>query len=177
MTTWKKILIGLAAIVVLILLVGLALPRTYKVERTIDVNATMDKVYPLVYDPKAWARWGVWNRRDPAMKMTYAGVPAGAGAKWSWQSKSEGNGEMEFVVTEFNKVVAYRISFPDYNMTADGRLEFVAAGKGVRVTWIGEGDMGGNPLMHYMAVMMDRMLGPDFEGGLRNLKQLAEQPQ
>jgi hypothetical protein len=34
--------------------------------------------------------------------------------------------------------------------------------------------MGANPLMHYMAASMDRMVGPDFEAGLANLKLLAE---
>ncbi|MBL0121908.1 MAG: hypothetical protein IPP88_03990 [Betaproteobacteria bacterium] len=49
-------------------------------ERSIDINAPMETVYPLVYDPKAWARWSVWSRRDPAMKFTYTGAPAGVGA-------------------------------------------------------------------------------------------------
>jgi hypothetical protein len=30
--------------------------------------------------------------------------------------------------------------------------------------------------MHYMAHFMDRMVGPDFEAGLANLKTLAERP-
>jgi len=36
--------------------------------------------------------------------------------------------------------------------------------------------VGGNPLKHYLAMMMDRMVGPDFEAGLANLKALAEKP-
>ena len=47
---------------------------------------------------------------------------------------------------------------------------------GTRVTWGMDGDMGGNPLMHWMALMMDRMVGKDFEAGLANLKGLAEAP-
>jgi Polyketide cyclase / dehydrase and lipid transport len=175
MKTWKKVLLATAALLLLIVLAGFALPRGYKVERSIEINATMDKVYPLVYDPKAWARWGVWNRRDPGMKMAYSGMPAGAGAKWSWQSASQGSGDMEMVVAEFNKTVVYKITFPDYQMVASGRLEFAPAGGGVRVAWIGEGDMGANPLMRYMGLVMDLMMGPDFEGGRKNLKQLAEQ--
>ena len=142
----------------------------------IVINAPMEAVYPLVYDPKAWARWGVWYRRDPAMKMTYSGAPAGVGAKWTWQSTTEGNGRMEFTAADFNKRVAYKIAFDDFDGAFTGRLDFVPAGKGVRVNWIAEGDVGANPLMRYFALVMDRMLGPDFEAGLANLKQLAETP-
>ena len=49
-------------------------------------------------------------------------------------------------------------------------------GNATRVTWTNNGDVGGNPVKHYLAVMMDRMVGPDFEAGLANLKALAEKP-
>ena len=172
----KYVLFGLAGLCVLLGLIGFALPGSYKVERSIEINAPMEIVYPLVYDPKAWARWGVWNRRDPGMKITYSGAPAGVGAKWSWQSKSEGSGSMEFTGAEFNQRVAYKIAFADFDGALTGRLEFAPAGKAVRVNWIAEGDMGMNPLKRYVAIVMDRMLGPDFEGGLKNLKELAERP-
>lgn len=176
MKTLKYALLGLVSVVILLVLIGFALPGTYKVERAIDINAPMDSVYPLVYDPKAWARWGVWNQRDPGMIVTYSGAPAGVGAKWAWQSKPEGSGSMEITAAEFNKLVAYKIAMKDFDGTLSGRLEFAIAGKAVRVRWIGEGDVGGNPLMRYFAVIMDRMLGPDLEGGLKNLKALAETP-
>lgn len=174
MKALKKILIGLVGLVVVLLIVGFLLPRTYRVERSIEINVAPEKVYPLVAEPKNWLKWGVWSRRDPNMQFEFSGAASGVGAKWSWQSKSEGNGNMELTVAEPLKLVGYRIIFPDYDMVAEGRLQFAPAGTGTRVTWIGEGDMGGNPLMHYMALMMDRMLGPDFEGGLQNMKTLVE---
>lgn len=38
------------------------------------------------------------------------------------------------------------------------------------------GDMGRNPLMRWFALGADRLMGPDFEAGLTNLKALAERP-
>ncbi len=177
MKVLKYILLGLVGLCVLLGLISLALPSAYKVERNIEINAAMEHVYPLVYDPKEWARWGVWSRRDPAMKIEYSGPAAGVGAKWSWKSKSEGNGAMEFTAAEFNKLVAYNITFSDFDGTFTGRLEFTRLPKGVRVSWIADGDVGSNPLMRYFALAMDRMLGPDFEGGLKNLKEMAEKQQ
>jgi hypothetical protein len=48
--------------------------------------------------------------------------------------------------------------------------------QGDAVTWSNSGDVGANPLKHYLAAGMDRMVGPDFEAGLANLKALAEKP-
>ena len=36
--------------------------------------------------------------------------------------------------------------------------------------------MGANPLFRWMALFGDRMVGKDFEGGLGNLKSVAEKP-
>lgn len=171
----KWVVLALLGLVVLLTGISFTLPSGYKVERSIEINAPMETVYPLVYDPKAWARWSIWNRRDPGMSLTYTGAPAGPGAKWSWQSKSEGNGSMEFTSAEFNKSVSYRVTFDAFEGAMAGRMEFSPAGKGVRVKWIAEGDVGKNPLMRYFAVAMEEIQGPDFAGGLANLKQLAEQ--
>ncbi len=173
----KVIMLGVLGLFALFGLFSFTLSSSYKVERSIEINAPMETVYPLVYDPKAWARWSVWSRRDPAAKLTYAGAPAGVGAKWSWQSKTEGSGSMEFTGAEFNKNVAYRVSFAAFDAVMSGRLEFSPTVKGVRVTWIATGDVGANPLMRYFAVAMEGIQGPDFDGGLTNLKQLAEKSQ
>ena len=172
----KYVVFGLLGLGVALGLISLALPSSYRVERSIEINAPMETVYPLVYDPKAWARWSVWSRRDPAMTVSYSGAPAGVGAKWSWQSRTEGGGNMEFTGAIFNKQVTYQVSFVNFDGVLSGRFEFTPVGKGVRVSWIGEGDVGANPLMRYFALAMDRMQGPDFDGGLSNLKQLAEHP-
>mgnify|MGYP006197501997 CR=1 FL=1 len=44
-------------------------------------------------------------------------------------------------------------------------------GGGTKVTWTMNGNMGSNPLFRWMALFGDKMVGPDFEAGLANLKQ------
>jgi hypothetical protein len=83
---------------------------------------------------------------------------------------------MEFTRVEPNRRVEYSLFFQDFNMRSAGAFQLDAGPSGTRVTWTSGGDVGGNPLKHYLAVMMDRMAGPDFEGGLANLKALAEKP-
>ncbi len=176
MKVLKWLFIGIAGLALVVVAVGFALPSSYMVTRSVDINAAPDKVYPLIADPKAWAKWGVWSERDPAMKTTYSGAPEGQGAKWAWESKSEGNGSMEFTRAEPGKALEYALSFPDMGMKSKGALLLEPAGAATRVTWTNAGDVGGNPLMHYFAVMMDDLVGPDFDKGLANLKALAEKP-
>jgi uncharacterized protein YndB with AHSA1/START domain len=171
----KRILIGVVAVVLLFAAVGLALPSKFRVERSVAINAPADKVYLLIAAPAEWKRWSVWNQRDPKMQMEYAGPPSGAGAQWTWRSDSEGNGTMEFTEAVPGRMLVYRLSFPDMGMQSTGQLTIEPSGSGVRVSWSNEGDMGGSPVNRWFGLFMDRLVGPDFEAGLANLKRLAEQ--
>jgi len=172
----KWIVIALAGLAALLYVGGLGLSPKFTAARSVSVAAPADKVYALVADPREWKRWSVWNQRDPAMAITYSGPPSGAGAAWEWKSKSEGDGKMTFSAAEPGKRLAYELYFPDFGTTSTGALELASEGSGTKVTWIMNGNMGSNPIYRWMALFMDRMVGPDFEAGLANLKALAEKP-
>jgi uncharacterized protein YndB with AHSA1/START domain len=171
---WTLAVVGTLAL--LAVAVGLFLPSAFEVQRSIDVKAPPAKVYDLVADPRLWAKWSAWNRRDPKMDMTFAGPPFGQGARWSWKSASEGSGSMEFTRVEPNVRIEYALAFPDFGMKSGGTFRFDPIAGGTRVTWTNAGDFGRNPLKHYLAVMMDHLVGPDFQAGLANLKAVAETP-
>jgi uncharacterized protein YndB with AHSA1/START domain len=171
---WTLAVVGTLALVAVG--VGLFLPSAYEVKRVIEVKAPPAKVYDLVADPRLWAKWSAWSRRDPKMDVTFGGPQFGQGARWSWKSASEGSGSMEFTRVEPNARIEYALSFPDYGMKSGGHFLFEPVPAGTRVTWTNAGDFGRNPLKHYVAVTMDRMVGPDFEAGLANLKAVAESP-
>ncbi|MFN7573181.1 MAG: SRPBCC family protein [Betaproteobacteria bacterium] len=169
-----RIVVGLVFVVAAFVAIGWLLPAEFKVQRSAQIAAPADKVYVLIADPREWKRWGVWSRRDPAMKMDYSGAASGAGARWSWQSESEGNGVMEFTAAKPNERIAYTLTFPDMGMQSRGVLEITPAGPGVVVTWTNEGNMGSNPINRWFGLFMDKLVGPDFAAGLDNLKQIAE---
>ena len=167
-------IVALIALVAVLLAAALALPAQFKVQRSIEIAAPASKIYPLIAAPAAWKDWSVWNQRDPAMKIQYGGPESGTGARWSWQSQSEGSGEMEFTEAVADQRLTYRLSFPEMGMQSTGQLILAPAGSGVRVTWTNEGNMGGNPINRWFGLFMDKLVGPDFEAGLANLKKLAE---
>jgi uncharacterized protein YndB with AHSA1/START domain len=169
----KWMLIVVVGLVAVFLVGAMLITPTYKVERGIVINAPAKKIYPLVADPKAWKRWSIWDQREPNMKVAYSGAPAGQGAKWAWESK-DGKGSMEFTAAEPDKSLRYLLTFIDMGTTSTGAFTFRPEGNGTRVSWTNEGDMGGNPMMRWFAPFMEKMIGPDFDGGLANLKALAE---
>lgn len=172
---WIKRLLGLVAIGVLVLtLGGLALSSRFTVTRSAVVAAPAEAAFELLASPKHWRRWTVWNQRDPAMAIDYFGPESGSGAGWSWKSATEGNGRMTLTTVEPGRLVAFDLRFDDFDSTSKGELRLSPEGTGTRITWVMSGDMGANPLMHWFALFADRMMGPDFEAGLSNLKNLLE---
>jgi uncharacterized protein YndB with AHSA1/START domain len=172
----RTIAIAVATLAAIVVVVGFLLPSRYSVSRSTVIDAPADRVYALIAAPSEWPKWTVWNERDPAMKITYSGPPSGQGAGWAWESKSEGTGSMQFTAAEPSRRVEYVLTFPEFDMRSRGALTLLPEGKATRVTWTNAGEVGPNPLMHYMAALMDRMAGPDFEKGLANLKARAEKP-
>ena len=172
----KRVAIGFAVLVLLLVVIGWLLPSTFKVSRSVDIAAPAERIYPRIADPREWRQWSVWNRRDPQMQITYSGPPSGTGAKWEWKSKSQGDGAMTFTAAEPSRRLGYDLYFPDFGTTSSGDLTLAPAGTGTRVTWTMNGDMGKNPLFHWMALMADGMVGKDFEAGLAGLKEVAEKP-
>jgi len=174
---WLKFaLVAVVLLMVAVVAVGYALPAEYKVERTIVINAPPERIYPLVAAPRRWMQWSIWTRRDPQMTVSYFGPETGAGAGWRWDSKTEGRGEMTFTAADPARGLTYKLYFPDFESTSTGDFLLTPDASGTRIIWNNSGSVGSNPLRHYMAVAMDRLVGPDFEAGLANLKVLAEKP-
>jgi uncharacterized protein YndB with AHSA1/START domain len=167
------VVVGLAAI---LFVGGYFLSPKFTVTRTATINAPADKVYALIADPREWKKWSAWNQRDPAMEITYSGPPSGAGAKWAWKSKSQGDGEMTFTKAEIGRSLDYSLYFPDFKTTSSGGFVFTPEGNATKVAWTMNGDMGSNPLFRWFALNADNMVGKDFSEGLANLKTLAEKP-
>lgn len=170
----KWIAIVLLALAAVLVGGGYLLSPKFTVTRSVTINAPADKVYALVADPRQWKQWSVWNKRDPAMAITYSGAASGTGAVWAWQSKTEGDGTMTFTAAEPGQRLAYDLYFPDFGTTSSGELRLAAQGASTQVTWVMNGDMGRNPLLRWLALNADSMVGPDFDEGLAGLKQLSE---
>ena len=166
--------IGVLVLAAVLVIGGYLLPGSFHVTRSVLIAAKPEAIDPLVADPRGWKQWSVWNQRDPGMQITYSGPPSGAGAKWAWTSKSEGDGAMTFTAAEPPGHVAFDLYFPDFGITSKGDIRLEPKGAATQVAWTMDGDMGANPLFHWVALAADSMVGKDFEAGLAQLKAVAE---
>ena len=96
-----KIVGGLAVLVLLLVLVAFVLPRHYKVERAMVMKAKPEAVLAQVADLKVWKNWGVWQERDPQMKLSYSAPSSGVG---SWASRASSGTSRSYMVAKMETV-------------------------------------------------------------------------
>jgi len=170
-----KIFGALVAVWILLVLAGFLLPGHYRVERTTLINEKPAAIFPLVGDLKAWRQWGVWFARDPAMQIEYSPATTEVGAWSQWKSKSQGDGKMIISAVHHDDDFEYSMVFADIGMVSHGTVALAATQEGAtRVTMAMDGDLGHNPVYRWFGVFMNKLVGPDFEAGLANLKKLSE---
>ncbi|HTX87651.1 MAG TPA: SRPBCC family protein [Bacteroidales bacterium] len=176
MKTFKRILIALLAIIVVLLVIAFILPRTYHVERSVSIKADKMQVFDLVSHLGKWDLWTVWNKKmDSTAVYTIKGTDGTIGVVRSWTGKVLGDGEMSIMGLNPGNEMDYNLAFNKGKYRSSGKFLFEPQGDSVKVTWTNDGDLGYNPFARYMGLFMGKMLGPDFEKGLANLKKLAEE--
>ena len=78
-----KILIGIAAAVVLVVGVLAALvamqPSEFRIERSATIAAPAPAVFAQVNDFHNWQAWSPWAKLDPTAKNSFEGAPAEKG--------------------------------------------------------------------------------------------------
>jgi hypothetical protein len=171
----KKILIGLAAFVALLLLVSIFLNSKVHVERKLTINAPAEKIFAQINTVKNWEQWSPWHKLDPIMKLRYEGPASGAGAKYYWESQQRnvGNGSLTIMQSVPNQDVQTAMDFGQQGQ-ATGKFQLEKDAGGTQVVWSMDTDMGRNPIGKFFGLLMDRMIGRDFERGLNNLKTVCE---
>ena len=173
---FKKIVIGLFAIVVVAAVVVALQPSQFGVERTAAISAPAEAVFAQVNDFHKWEAWSPWEKIDPAMRRTFEGAPAGTGAIYAWAGNAEvGEGRMTMAESRPNNLIRIDLQFLEpFASTATAEFTFKPEGGQTVVTWsmTGENDFLAKAI--HLFVNLDRMVGGQFEKGLANLASVSE---
>ena len=172
----RKVLIAVAALVIILLGIIYTRASTFRVERTTRIDAPPDVVFALVNDFHAWDRWSPWAHLDPSMKVTYGGPPSGTGATYAWTGNDKvGEGNLRIVESKPAQAVVLRLEFIK-PMASTNRTEFTFKpdGTGTKVDWVMTGPLDFMGKGMDLFVGMDKMIGPDFEKGLASMRREAE---
>lgn len=161
-------------VVVLVVGVGLLLPRPFAITRSIVVAAPPEAIHPLLDDLRNWPRWSSFDAADPDIRFEYAEPSAGVGAKRTWKGRTMGDGWQEVVASDLRQGVSMKLEMTHM----DHRFDFAFAPEpgGTRVTWSDRGEFPAAPHWRLLGhLFIDRMLGGMFEEGLAGLKRVAEE--
>ena len=174
----KKILIGLAVVLVVLVLIIALQPSHYRVERSATMNAPAGAVFAQVNDFHRWNAWSPWAKLDPSMKQTFEGAPAGTGAVYTWAgNKDVGEGRMTITETHPNDLIKIKLEFmKPFAATNATDFTFKPQGNQTTVTWTMSGDKNFVAKAFSIFMNMDKMVGGDFEKGLAQLKLIVEAP-
>lgn len=171
-----NILIGLAAVVVVFLVVAALQPSEFKISRSINIAAPPEVVFGEVNDFHKMNTWSPWLELDPAAKLTYDGPSSGTGASFSWEGNAKvGAGRLTIAESHPNELVRLNMEFlkPLKNTsTADFTLQ--GDKDHTQVTWSMYGQRPFLGKAINLVVNMDKMIGGNFEKGLTKLKSISE---
>ena len=175
---FKKILIGLVVLLVLLAIVVALQPSDFRISRSAAISAPPEKVFAQVNELRNWEAWSPWAKMDPSMKQTYEGPAAGSGAVSRWAGNNEvGEGSMTITESKAPEQVRIRLEFiKPMAGTSDVNFTFKPQGRETLVTWnmAGKSNFAGKAFDLFMD--MDKMLGSQFDQGLAQLKAVSETP-
>jgi hypothetical protein len=172
--------LAIAAGVVAVALFGLLAyaatqPDEFRITRTASIKAPAERIHPLVEDLRRHREWSPWEKKDPGMKRTYTGSPAGKGAVYEWDGNSEiGAGRITIAESSPQRVVFDMQFLRPFDSRSTAEIALKPGGDATEVTWSMYG-----PQLFIGKVMgvffnMDAMIGREFETGLANLKAATE---
>jgi len=173
----KTIIIVLAVLVVALLIYAATRPDAFRVQRSINIKAPPDMIFPRINDLHSMQTWSAWEKVDPGMKRKYSGAESGQGSVYEWEGNKEiGQGRMEIIESAPPSRIAIKMDFIK-PFAAQNTLEFTlqADGDSTRVT---QAIFGPSPYLSKLMSLvcsMDKMIGGKFEDSLAELKAGAEQ--
>ncbi len=168
----RIILLGLVALVAFIQ----SRPATFHVERSVTIAASNEAVFAILDDFHHWGAWSPWEKLDPGMTRSYGGAERGVGATYHWSGNDKvGVGSMAITSEQPDSKIGIQLEFlKPFKASNVATFALAPDGAGTKVTWGIDGKNNFISKAMCLFTSMDKMMGPDFERGLGNLKGIAE---
>ena len=173
----KKLILFIILIIVVLAGYAMTKPDTFRVERSIVIDAPANAVFEQINDLHEWTNWSPWEHIDPNMDRKHSGANAGLGAIYEWQGNNEvGQGRMEIVKSLEPELVKIKLDFiKPFEAHNFSEFTIKAEDNSQRVTWAMYGPQPFITKLMTVFVSMDQMVGKDFEKGLSKLRATAEE--
>ena len=169
----QKLLYGIARFIVLLIIVGLALPRHARVEVMTSIDAHPPIVFALINDFHRVSLWSPWLDTDPNARVVYAGPGRGVGATMTRDGSIIGTGSQVITETRPFELIETVVN-PRESGEHRSWFDLDSQNGMTTVTWSYEADQGYNIVARYFSLLLSGVVQRDYELGLSRLKDLAE---
>lgn len=169
----QKVLYGVVASIVVLILIGFALPQTHRVEVSAEIDAHPATLFALVNDFRRFTLWAPWTDTDPNVRFIYSGNSRGEGATMTWDGAIIGSGTQTIRESKPYEYVGI-IMNPGEPGEAQSWFRLTPGVGTTIVHWGFRADYGMNLVGRYFASMLGSVVARDYAAGLENLKEFAE---
>ena len=176
----KTILFSMLGLFIVIVAISFVLPNSVKIQRTIEIKTKPKQAFKIVNNLRDWKLWSHWHKIDTNTIWVYDPIESGVGAKYSWKSINPelGEGELSIVESYPDSLIKAFMQFGEMGKSVV-LFQFTPTSNGAEVTWIMESNVSSmpfyrQPFLKYFYLLMDQMVGPDFEKDLKNMQVILE---
>lgn len=173
---FKIILLVIVAVLVVFAIVVALQPSHFRIARSIVIDAPPAAAFAQVEDFRRWTAWSPFEKLDPNLQRSYQGPAVGEGAIYDWVGdKNAGEGRATILESRPGERVRIELAFrKPFQATNFAEFVFKPVGDKTEVTWSMSGERNFLFKAFGLFMSMDKMLGAQFEDGLKQLKSIAE---
>lgn len=169
----QKLMYSIAGFFLLLIVIGLSLPRHAVVVASIEIDANRATVFALVNDFHRASLWLPALEADPNARVVFSGPERGVGATMTWDGLILGSGTQVITASETNEHVRIAID-PGEPGAATSWFDLTDSGTATMVHWHFEADYGYNLVGRYVALLLTGVMQKDYEYGLSKLRDIAQ---
>ena len=174
----KRILLFIAALIVIALVIALFVSKDMKAEREIVISKPKQQVFDYIKFVKNQDNYSKWNRMDPAMKKSYSGTDGTVGFSYAWDSEKDsvGKGSQTITAIKDGERLDCDVQFlKPFDSKAKINLATTALNDSTtKVTWSFNSKMPYPFNLMKVFMNMEKAIGDDLSTGLSNLKTVLE---
>jgi len=160
------IILAIPIVILLATVIYLAtLDGTFKVSRSLKIEAPNDAVFAAIVDLKSWPSWSPWLMHEPDARLDYSEDYQLEGGSYRWDGKRVGAGKLSHVSIKPHSRIEQQIEFTrPFKSVNQVCWKFEDRGNCTLVTWEMSGRMPF--LFRFMTRRMEPMIGRDYDLGL-----------
>ena len=168
----------LLSLIALVLIVAAIIGTAWSIERSILINAPVDRVWNHTNTLKATNQWNPWMAKDPNIKIEYSGTDGTPGGSYSWLSneKMVGQGSQTILKVANQSELASRVDFiKPFRGKGNAFVRLSPENGKTKVSWRMESSTPYPMNIIKIFGVIEKNMNEDFNTGLNKLKALCEQ--